>query len=139
MITVTHLSPAEALLRAADLIERRGLCLDHYEGKRGSLCPAGAIALVLDAEDAGIWSSVPAWFIDSGRYDAGFAAMYALVDSLDRWSMDHGDEPWDGESLANHLAFWLDDVRPSAELVVQHMRDAAASLSTPAEREVAHV
>ncbi|MGW4663246.1 DUF6197 family protein [Streptosporangium sandarakinum] len=123
---------ADTLVAAAGLIARRGLCRNNYEGPDGSLDPAGAVALVLGAEP-GVWSQPAEWFIESGAYDIGFAALYALVDGVGRWSMDHGDEPWDGEALANHLGFWFEDCAPSAEVVLHHMHVAAAVLSAPAE------
>lgn len=114
---------------AADLIFRRGLCREDYEDADGCLCPAGAVALVLGAEDAGEWSKPGEWFIESGAYDIGFAALYALVDGIGRWDMARpADDPWDGESLANHVAFWLVDVGPSVEQVIHQMRAAALSL-----------
>ncbi|MEU4410668.1 hypothetical protein AB0F88_39710 [Streptosporangium sp. NPDC023963] len=132
---VERLTSAGALTLAANLINRRGLCRDDYEDETGAVCPAGAVALVLGAEDAGEWSKPGEWFLESGAYDVGFAALYALVASIGRWDMGRpAEEPWDGESLANHVAFWLADVRPSVEQVVHQMR--AAALSLPEQTEV---
>ncbi|MEV4247019.1 hypothetical protein AB0J63_26845 [Streptosporangium canum] len=126
------LTEAETLLTAADLIDRWGLCRDNYEGADESLCPAGAVAVALGYE-ANVWSAPTEAWEETGAYDLGFAALYALVESIGRWDMGPDDD-WDGEALANYVAFWLVDVSPSAELVLQQMRDAAASLSSPAEQ-----
>jgi hypothetical protein len=135
---VERLTWAGALTLAADLVDRRGLCRDDYEDAAGRVCPAGAIALVLGAEDAGVWSLPTEWWMESGAYDVGFEALYALVESIGRWDMSRSaDEPWDGECLANHVAFWLDDSRPSVEQVVHQMR--AAALSLPEKTGAAHV
>ena len=130
------LTEAEALTAAADLIERWGLCRDNYEGADESLDPSGAVAVALGYE-ANVWSAPTEAWEETGAYDLGFAALYALVESIGRWDMGVADD-WDGEALANHIAFWLVDVRPSAELVIQQMRDAAVSLSTPAEQIEVH-
>ena len=125
------LTPGGALSLAAALIERRGLCRDNYKGPDGSLDPAGAVALVLGAQDAGEWSMPGEWFMESGAYDIGFGALYLLVDSISRWDMARpADDPWDGEALANHVAWWLVDARPSVEQVVHQMRAAANTTTT---------
>jgi hypothetical protein len=129
------LTEAETLRFAADLIVRWGLCRDNYEGPDESLCPAGAVAVAL-GEEPGVWSEPTERFIESGAYDIGFAALYALVASIGRWDMGVDDD-WDGEALANHVAFWLVDVRPSVEQVLHQMR-AAATFLTPAEQIEVH-
>jgi hypothetical protein len=126
------LTEAETLLAAADLIDRWGLCRDNYEGPDESLDPSGAVAVAL-GYPADVWTTLPEAWVESGAYDLGFGALYALVESIGRWDMG-GDDDWDGEALANHVAFWLVDVSPSVEQVVHQMRAAAASLSTPAEQ-----
>ena len=37
------MSPQEILLRAAELIEKRGWCQDRYSNDKGCLCPLGAM------------------------------------------------------------------------------------------------
>lgn len=122
-------TPAAVLRAAADLIERYGLCRTDYEGRDGSLDPSGAVAVVLGVEPA-VWSRPTESFVESGAYDVGFGALYALVESLGRWDMDRsGEELWDGESLANHIAWWMDDLRPSVEQVIHQMVAAALGLT----------
>ena len=110
---------------AADLIEVRGLALDAYRGPHGELCPAGAVAEVLGLEPD-VWTDPPEHIADSEGYQAGFAALWVLVASRGYRMDDDRAEPWDGEMLANHVAFWLQDERPTCVHVVEWMRGVAA-------------
>lgn len=116
---------ADLINTASDLIDVRGLALDAYRSPNGELCPAGAVAEVLGLEPD-VWTDPPEQIADSDSYQAGFAALWLLVASLG-YRMDDGEaEPWDGEMLANHVAFWLQDDRPTTAHVVGWMRDIAA-------------
>lgn len=110
---------------AADLIDVRGLALDAYRGPDGELCPAGAVAEALGLEPD-VWTDPTEQIADSVAYQAGFAALWLLVASLGYRMDDDQAEPWDGEMLANHVAFWLQDERPTTAHVVDWMRDVAA-------------
>jgi hypothetical protein len=110
---------------AADLIEVRGLALDAYRGEHGELCPAGAVAESLGLEPD-VWTDPPEHIADGDGYQAGFAALWLLVASRGYRMDDDGAEPWDGEMLANHVAFWLQDERPTCAHVVEWMRSVAA-------------
>jgi hypothetical protein len=116
-----------AIRTAVGLIAKYGLCRDSYEDEAGCLCPAGAIAVAVDLP-ADVWESPHRTVLDSNNWQSGFDAMYALVSSLKRWKMPPAKE-WTGEDLANHLAWWLADVKPSAEQVLHQMRVAAAGLA----------
>lgn len=117
-----------AIRTAVGLIAKRGLCRDDFESPDESpdecLCPAGAIAVAVGLP-AAVWEK-PHWTVqETPAYEAGMAAMYALVESIGRWAMPPLKE-WDSESLANHIGWWLEDVRPSAEQVLHQMRVAAS-------------
>ncbi|MFI6296771.1 hypothetical protein ACIBEJ_34640 [Nonomuraea sp. NPDC050790] len=118
---------AELVDKAAALIEVRGLCLTDFVGPDQELCPAGAVAEALDLPP-GVWVDPPWQIADSDAYHDGVAALRELVASLGYQMADHGQEPWTGETLANHIAFWLDDDRPTAAHVVGWMRDVASAL-----------
>jgi hypothetical protein len=116
---------ADLINSAADLIDERGLSLDDYRSPNGDLCPAGAIAEVLGLEPD-VWTEPPDHVVDSDGYQAGFAALWLLVASLGYCMDDEAEEPWDGEMLANHIGFWLQEDRPTSAHVVGWMREVAA-------------
>lgn len=128
-------SPADLIDEAADLIDLRHLCLDNYRGENGELDPSGAVAEVLGLEPD-VWTDPPEHVAGSDGYQAGYAALWLLVASLGYRMDDDGQEPWDGEMLANHVAFWLQDDRPTTGHVVQWMRDVAA-MARATERQAA--
>lgn len=116
---------ADLIDSAADLIDVRGLSLDNYHGPNGELCPAGAVAEVLGLESSA-WTDPSDHIADSDGYRAGFAALWLLVASLGYRMDDDSSDPWDGEMLANHIGFWLQEERPTSAHVLDWMRDAAA-------------
>jgi hypothetical protein len=120
-VTALH----DVIYDAADLIEVRGLALDAYRGPHGELCPAGAVAEVLGSEPD-VWTDPPEQIAETDAYQAGFAALWLLVASRGYRMDDDQAEPWDGEMLANHVAFWLQEDRPTTAHVVGWMRDVAA-------------
>lgn len=126
------LTEAETLSLAAALIDRWGLCVTAFEAEDESMDPSGAIAVAVGLP-ADVWQS-PHWTVlETDAYQLGFDALYALVNSIGRWNMPPKKD-WIGEDLAEHIAWWLEDVKPSAEQVIHEMRAAAESLSVPAEQ-----
>lgn len=116
---------ADLIDSAADLIDVRGLSLDNYSSPTGELCPAGAVAETLGLEPD-VWSNLPDHVADSDGYRAGFAALWLLVASLGYRMDDDEADPWDGEMLANHIGFWLQEERPTSVHVLDWMRQVAA-------------
>lgn len=110
---------------AADLITLWGLCRTDYRDPSGQLDPSGAVAVALGL-DADVWTCPPDHVAAGDDYQAGFTALWLMVRSLGYEMDDPDEEPWDGEMLANHVAFWLEEMAPSQGEVVSWMREVAA-------------
>ncbi|MBG0828496.1 hypothetical protein HS041_12030 [Planomonospora sp. ID67723] len=126
------LTLAEVIGNAAGLVEKYGLCRHNYEDDvTGMVDPSGAVAYAVGLPP-GVWTD-PHWTVlETEAYQSGHAALYLLVAGLERWEMPHIGE-WEGEDLANYIAWWISDEDPTDEQVIQWMRDVAAVLSFPAE------
>lgn len=131
------MTPADAITAARALIEEWHLYRGGYEHPvTGELDPSGALGIALFGEEhAGVWSS-PHWTVtETPEWETGVTALRALVLGTGRWDTSNPDEPdielLDAESLANQLAFWLNDPgAPTEEQVLAVMADVAASLTT---------
>lgn len=124
-MTVTPLITSSIVTNAAYLVGARGLCYVDYEGPRGELDPSAAVATVLGLP-ADVWCTPPGFVVETAEYQAGFRALYKLVEGLG-YSMDLPEgERWDGEMLANHIAFWLEHDHPMLADVTAWMLATAA-------------